>query len=165
MKQRYEGPYLFLFDEPGTEPYWAIRLGAKSYFVHAKADDKDGALAELLAFASSYRRLPAGWKPKCLTQSGKSRKPNIYFVSTEDVPDYPIKIGRTDEAVEMRLAALQTSSPYRLRVMATQRGAWNTEQNLHIAFAHLRLPGGEWFKRGPDLLQYIGELSSHRPLS
>lgn len=81
----------------------------------------------------------------------KQAKPSgVYFISSGEA----IKIGISTDVVG-RMRSLQTASPYPLRLMAFLPGATpRDEAMLHRKFAHLRLEG-EWFKPGPDLLEYV----------
>lgn len=78
----------------------------------------------------------------------------VYFISTNDVPGFPIKIGYARSDADMRLRALQTGCPYRLVVLATIRGSRATETRLHGEFAVLRM-NGEWFQRSIELMETV----------
>jgi hypothetical protein len=77
----------------------------------------------------------------------------IYFISTNDVAEYPIKIGVT--GVDFRT---QIASPYRLVPIAIVEGDASIEKVLHVEFASDRLMG-EWFKRSPRLMGAIDLLA------
>jgi hypothetical protein len=47
----------------------------------------------------------------------------IYFISTNDVADYPVKIGVTGDDFRKRFRLFQTACPYRLEPIATLAGA------------------------------------------
>jgi hypothetical protein len=79
----------------------------------------------------------------------------VYFIA--DDAGGPVKIGQSKAPIE-RLTALQTSYPYRLRLLAQASGAQLQEVQLHARFAHLRLLG-EWFRPDPELLSFITTLS------
>lgn len=81
----------------------------------------------------------------------------VYFVSTNDVPSFPIKIGWAKSSADVRLAGLQTACPYLLLILALERGSQGTEARLHARFSHHRMRG-EWFQRGPDLMAYVATL-------
>ena len=82
----------------------------------------------------------------------------VYFVQA--ATGGPIKIG-TSANVAARVAALQTASPTRLRVLATAPGGVALERALHVAFAAERLEG-EWFSATPALLALVRELGGTR---
>lgn len=65
----------------------------------------------------------------------------------------PIKIGVATN-VRKRLDALQTGSPYRLRLRATVPGDLYTEGAYHRMFSEHRM-SGEWFKPVAPILQEI----------
>lgn len=71
----------------------------------------------------------------------------VYFISWS--ADSPVKIGFSTDPTG-RLAALQTSHPYRLYVEGVIEGSYEDEQSLHYRFKKSRLEG-EWFRRGPKL--------------
>jgi hypothetical protein len=82
----------------------------------------------------------------------------IYFIRSGD--DGAIKIGRTLGSARERLAALQTSIPTPLFLVATIIGADpSLEQRLHRRFRHLRVRG-EWFRPEAELMRFIGEKAS-----
>jgi hypothetical protein len=77
----------------------------------------------------------------------------VYFfqVGTEG----PVKIGRTNRSPLSRLADLQVSMPFDLRVVALQIGVpVHRETELHRRFAHLNIRG-EWFRPGHELMEFI----------
>lgn len=155
-------PFLILLRDRDRVLKWAIVHRGRRWAVHAKGDNAEGALEELMEFAKEYGRLPVDWEPKVhIDRTARSIK--VYFISTDDVPDFPIKIGKVlNNDVEARMAMLQCGMPYRLKVLGVEDGDWEREGNLHIAFAHVRIPGGEWFRRSPDLLKYIAKLNRGR---
>jgi hypothetical protein len=73
----------------------------------------------------------------------------IYFIQSED--GGPIKIGRSRDP-RKRLAALQTSHPDDLRLLAVMDGDEAEEEALHKAFPPTR---GEWCNPTAELLEYI----------
>jgi pyridoxal biosynthesis lyase PdxS len=82
-----------------------------------------------------------------------SNASTVYFIRVGD--DGPIKIGRTNGNPLARLAALQISSPFELRIIATIAPAGvMIENGLHRLFSHLHIRG-EWFSPEPELLEYI----------
>lgn len=81
----------------------------------------------------------------------------IYFVEAESVS--MIKIGWTARAPESRLAALQTGSPVKLRLIAVMPGDREDEYNLHGRWAAL-WSHGEWFRSHPSLVEFIGDVAT-----
>jgi hypothetical protein len=90
----------------------------------------------------------------------RSRIGHVYFIGA-DAPDKPIKIGFTQAGPQQRLASLQTSSPYRLEIIATIKGTFEIERRLHELFAGSRLTG-KWFRRTPELMAVISAFSISR---
>jgi hypothetical protein len=80
----------------------------------------------------------------------------IYFV-TCDAPDFPVKIGMSGN-VEERLRDIRTSLPFEPVLLASFEGTSKDERAAHNRFAELRIKG-EWFRRSPELMAYIAELS------
>ena len=83
----------------------------------------------------------------------------IYFISTNDVADYPIKMRLTGREFRQRIAPLQTACPYRLEPIAVIEGGRSIEQVLHDEFAADKLEG-EWYRRTPRLLNTIDLLEN-----
>lgn len=79
----------------------------------------------------------------------------IYFIGTGDGP---IKIGFSNDPLA-RLRALQTASPYPLKLLATTRGGPKKEAEYHTRFAEHRM-SGEWFSPHPSILRTIKRLTS-----
>jgi hypothetical protein len=82
----------------------------------------------------------------------------IYFISTNDVPDYPIKIGVTGVNFRKRFQTFQTTCPYRLEPIAIVEGDPAIEGVLHDEFAADRLMG-EWYRRTDRLMGTIDLLA------
>lgn len=83
---------------------------------------------------------------------------DVYFVQCGVVG--PIKIGSAGD-VTRRVAALQTGTPERLRVIARAPGVGvEGERELHRRFAHRRIRG-EWFRPSPDLLNFAAWCRVH----
>jgi hypothetical protein len=84
--------------------------------------------------------------------------PVVYFVQVDHGPESPVKIGvTTKRGLAHRLGGLQTSCPYRLKLLATMNGDYRDEERLHHSFRHARLMG-EWFKPTPALLALVDGL-------
>jgi len=79
----------------------------------------------------------------------------VYFIMSEKTQN--IKIGFTARDIKVRLNALQTANPYKLKVLATLNGNKDHEKALHNKFSQFRLEG-EWFEPHPDLLAFISLL-------
>lgn len=77
----------------------------------------------------------------------------IYFI--QGATTRLIKIGVTTD-LQMRLSALQATSPDRLTVLGCLPGSLDDEGSLHARFARERLHG-EWFKPSARLMRFIGE--------
>jgi hypothetical protein len=75
-----------------------------------------------------------------------------YFIEGEEGK---IKIGKAKN-VQRRLCQLQTGSASPLKLLHVLYE--DREANLHKRFAHLRIPGGEWFRSSPALLEFIQRL-------
>lgn len=83
----------------------------------------------------------------------------VYFIQM-DSPDRPIKVGKTDVAIEQRAKALRTGSPYRLEVLGTiEESGYLTERGIHAALHEYRMEG-EWFRSSPEVLRFIRHLLS-----
>lgn len=84
------------------------------------------------------------------------REGYIYFI--EIVGKKRVKIGFSGD-VEKRFNALQTSSPFPLRVLKSIKGTPANEANIHELFASDRVKG-EWFRKTKPLMKYIRGLNS-----
>lgn len=87
--------------------------------------------------------------PKALSEIGW-----VYFTSTDEVLDFPIKIGFSLIDPTLRILGLQTGNPYRLSLLASFRATLSAERAIHRDFARWRLEG-EWFRRNDRLLDLI----------
>lgn len=76
----------------------------------------------------------------------------IYFVACE--PLQAVKIGFTKSHPHVRLRALQTGCPSRLKLLAFVEGSVDEEQQLHQAFRPLHIHG-EWFRHEMKLRDFI----------
>jgi len=77
---------------------------------------------------------------------------HVYFIKSEKTNS--VKIGFTSGKVEERIKALQTAHPYKLKLLATIPGTFESERAFHKQFANFRLKG-EWFEPHPELLALI----------
>tara|TARA_R110000868_G_C10811469_1_gene757886 strand:+ start:237 stop:1196 length:960 start_codon:yes stop_codon:yes gene_type:complete len=80
----------------------------------------------------------------------------VYFVSGPGKTD-AIKIGWASKSVADRVAGLQVGSPVELRALAAVGAFAAFERWCHREFADDRMYG-EWFKRTPRLMSFIGRL-------
>ena len=158
--KKERGPYLYLFVEKDGSTQWLIFHGGKRIATAFSEQQQEEALAELEDYASNYKRLPKDWKPTTIIPRHAKRL-FVYFISTDEVPKFPIKIGITDN-LSLRLAGLQCGCPYKLKVIGAVQAVPSIERNLHIAFAQYRL-SGEWFKRHRNLIKYIDDLIDGAP--
>lgn len=70
-----------------------------------------------------------------------------------------VKIGRTKNLAQ-RFSDLKTSSPLELRIAGVIPDAGKKEEaRLHARYDHLRVRG-EWFRRAPELLEFIRNLEN-----
>jgi hypothetical protein len=77
----------------------------------------------------------------------------VYFAQLESGA---IKIGTTED-LEQRLDTLASLYSHRLALLATMPGSFQEEAEIHRRFDHLRFPGTEQFRPGPDLMEFIGK--------
>lgn len=146
-------PRLWLRPERGKRrANWIIlhrgKQYATGYAAHQEAEAKE-ALALYLRDVFVPVEPFAGMKLSTARHYGF-----VYFISSNDVPNFPIKIGYAKSDADVRLKALQTGCPYNLFVLATIRGSQGTETRLHDKFAVTRIRG-EWFQRSHDLMRVI----------
>lgn len=160
--RRYQGPYLDL-SEPtyGNEALWEIVHGQRRFYTGCGPHDRDGAMARLHEYAEDSGRIPKDWLPHYVNNATVSSPCTVYFISTDAVKSYPIKIGRAIKE-QSRLSSLQSGCPYPLRILATCPGSHVVEKGLHWRFAKYRLQG-EWFRRGRLLMRFISELQAEAP--
>jgi hypothetical protein len=81
----------------------------------------------------------------------------VYFAQAERQGE--IKIGFSTQ-VENRLYHLGHQRFTAMSLLGWVRGGPQVEREMHAKFAHLRI-GGEWFKPGPDLLEFIASSTRH----
>ena len=82
----------------------------------------------------------------------------IYFIQSEK--GGAIKIGLSKNPEE-RLNELQTSTPYKLKLLAKIKGDISKERELHRRFARYRIRG-EWFEASNELLSYIEQIKEEK---
>lgn len=93
--------------------------------------------------------------------SKRTAKAYVYFIAPDTMAPDRVKIGFTRGHPKKRLAAMQTGSPEKLRLLAFVEAEQFLEGLLHEAFAPLRLHG-EWFALGGKLLSLVGWLYHQR---
>lgn len=85
----------------------------------------------------------------------------VYFIQSA-CPNRFIKIGVSDDT-RNRIAALQSASPYPLKLLHEIPGGVAEERAMHIRFGYLHFRG-EWFYPGDKLLEFIGLSNPYRSL-
>ena len=131
------GPRLYL---DRTTERWIIRDGPR--FIRTGTSVREEAAEKLREYRPGFteaRHLLTGF---------------VYFVSTDAVSDFPIKIGFSERLALVRLQSLRTGCPYPLQMIGNIPGTYQNESATHRYFAKDRLCG-EWFKRSPELLAFI----------
>lgn len=78
----------------------------------------------------------------------------IYFIQQGE--DGPVKIGYAT-VIEKRFRALQSASPYPLKVIGSMQGSVVDEKKLHLQFSKHRLQG-EWFEPDIEIIKYAADL-------
>ncbi|HCE09754.1 MAG TPA: hypothetical protein DEQ40_14370 [Oxalobacteraceae bacterium] len=81
----------------------------------------------------------------------------VYFILAEGLG--LVKIGKASD-LNLRLYALQVSSPVPLSILASVKGGHDVELALHRRF-HASRQQGEWFRLTPDLQEFIEEAQSN----
>lgn len=81
----------------------------------------------------------------------------VYFV--EAVGLGLVKIGTTTD-LKLRLRTLQLYTPTEVILLATLRGGWKREQEIHHQFSASR-QRGEWFRLTQDLADFIGHIQDN----
>jgi hypothetical protein len=143
MGRKSKGARLYLRParKDGEPARWVIRDGTTEIGVGCGAGDRLQAEARLQEYLE-----------------GRQQKEPVYvYFITAAAQDFPIKIGLTANRFA-RFTALQTALPYEVEII----GFWavedhSIERKIHKRFAHLRLRG-EWFRRAPELLEFIREV-------
>lgn len=125
-----------------TDEHWLIQAAIENlgeWVKQSAIDERDRLIAaERAAF----------WRPRTLTTQdraladGLTDGQRVYFIQAGKRG--PIKIG-VARNIRKRLDALQTASPYRLRLRASVFGDERTEAAYHRMFDEHRM-SGEWFK-------------------
>lgn len=158
----YQGPYLQLYRRPPRQPVWIVRDFQRQISTGCREDQVEAAETFLKKYATCYN--------KTLTPEKWSRRPwdkgatvgTIYFVSSEALSNFPIKIGIAYQPLDGRIKSLQNGSPYRLVILAKMPGTATGEADLHRRFRDHRLES-EWFARTPELLNAIERINTPSP--
>jgi hypothetical protein len=77
---------------------------------------------------------------------------SVYFIQAQSSDGY-IKVGRSND-VKSRISALQTSSPYRLKLLFSMPAILEIETLAHKKYAEFNV-SGEWFKPAEIILSDI----------
>ena len=121
----------------------------------------EGERGQAEAFLRDYveRNYPRGIAPPTVSERlGHVIRGLVYFISTDEVAKFPIKIGYSTLAgYKQRMISLQIGCPYKLQSLCTTPGARQDELDIQRDFAHL-LIRGEWFRRDPSLNEFIETL-------
>ena len=143
------------------EPYWTTPLALARHFYSLDWTRED----EPVVHAHPEPKTPRAKRPTAppriiapLPTRASVAQPIVYFIGG-DVG--PIKIGMTASAAN-RLARIQSTCPFPVRVLASMPGGRSEEMRLHRQFAASRLHG-EWFERSPELLAEIAALAPTSP--
>jgi hypothetical protein len=145
MPRRVKPPRLYLRRAiPGIRSaVWVILDNRREVATTCRTDEEGRAQEILIEYCEQMRRE----KPKRETYYYGF----VYFITIDDVRDYPIKVGYSEESVQGRLNGLQTGCP---RVMGEISGTVDTEKAILIRFARQRMEG-EWLRRSPALMEFI----------
>ncbi len=81
----------------------------------------------------------------------------VYLIAAKGTGS--VKIGFSSKLPDNRLRSLQTANPIDLQLLCFVHGTRRDELRYHAKFDHLRVRG-EWFKDGPEIREYFGELAS-----
>lgn len=76
----------------------------------------------------------------------------IYFIQCGK--NGPIKIGKTSNGIEERMAQLQTGCPYELRLLCVFTDVDYKESEIHKRFRHERVRG-EWYRPSIRLFKFM----------
>jgi hypothetical protein len=135
-----------------VEEYTDLLAAARDFQINLGELSKETCLERVArARAAEDKRIAAKYVP--LSQADIETRLGIesvvYFVRMGDL----IKIGTTTN-LHSRISSLSLTMSH---VLATERGSYSREGDLHRRFASLR-EHGEWFRAEPELLDYIKSL-------
>ena len=153
MGRPYAGPRLYQKPRRGKPDIWVIRDGEVEISTGCRDQEKAQKVIEEYCREKNVELTST-------PRAGQRKWPSttVYFISTDDVPNYPIKIGVSDNGAEKRMWTLQNACPYKLRVLASFVGDRSIELSLHRKFAAYRMER-EWFARHDDLMDHIAALA------
>lgn len=97
------------------------------------------------------------WQDVDLAMSRIANTESVYFLEMGDF----IKIGRA-VGVYARVRSLDKSLPLPTTLLHFMPGTCDLETDLHRKFKHLRSKG-EWFRKAPELTDFIKELVENGP--
>jgi hypothetical protein len=147
MPTPFKGPRLWLRRREDGPTRWIIRDGLKQIATGCTEADK----------AEAERVLSCCVSGKPYKRPSEPRAPVVYFITSAERDDGPIKIGWTAGAPITRLRDLQTGSHERLKIIATTKGGAESESLLHRMFRADCLIG-EWHRRSDRLMATIADL-------
>lgn len=152
-----KGPRLYLRKaRPDRSATWVIKDYGREFTTGCSAEDRKGANEAMQQYIAQRGRPAIGWDGEKYVDLTNYRLGLVYFISTREIDEFPIKVGFTDR-LDARLMGLQVGCPFRLEVMATMDGAPIDEQRILRRFSHLRMCG-EWLRRDAELLHWIAKL-------
>lgn len=88
--------------------------------------------------------------------SGKHTEGYIYFAQIEKTGH--IKIGFSSEP-QKRIAGIQASCPFKIRLLAICKGTKKDEENYHKRFKKIHVRG-EWYEPKKHLLNFINKIAN-----
>lgn len=99
------------------------------------------------------------WAQRFASDAKHARPGTVYFI--EAVGSDRVKIGWTAATPQKRMAEIQTSSPFELRLVASAKGSLAIEAGLHARFEESRVMRcAEWFHATPELHGLIAHVRS-----
>lgn len=112
----------------------------------------NNACGALELLATDARQTAQGWEAE-MDALEKEEQSWVYFIG--DSSAGTIKIGYSKNLAQ-RLSQLQTATTNELQLLGSLVGGSRLERRLHEQFSSLRVRG-EWFRPGPELIQYLRE--------
>ena len=94
-----------------------------------------------------------------MRQQYKRSGPGVVYFIGSDESNY-VKIGTTID-IEKRIAGIQTSIPFDLKILLIISGGKNEERKTHSAFEQYR-KRGEWFNNTGKLKMYLDYMSDNK---
>lgn len=130
---------------------WVIKDHGREIGTGCHENDRAGAEASLRAHVE---RGGIKWDGARFIDLTSRPAGTVYFVTSDCMPDYPIKVGFTDGEMGQRLRALQNGNPHKLMVLGTMSGKIEDELAILKRFANLRMES-EWLQRTDELMDFI----------